>query len=85
MNRKTKNTIPKIAKKKSAPATQVQYVFPIGNGWLVKNSAKAKFTVITDNKREAVTIARNIARLKHIELIVYYKNGNIQEKVSYAL
>jgi hypothetical protein len=60
-------------------------VLPIGNGWVVKNSAAAKFLIITDNKREAISIARKVAKLRHIELIVYNKNGTIQEKVNYAV
>lgn len=57
---------------------------PIGNGWVVKNSQSSKFTVITDSKREAITIARNMAKTKGDELIIYNKEGEIQEKKTYA-
>jgi hypothetical protein len=85
MPQKTKNTKLKKAKRKAVGTSQIQYVLPIGNGWVVKNSAAAKFLIITDNKREAVSIARKVAKLRHIELIVYNKNGTIQEKVNYAV
>jgi Uncharacterized protein conserved in bacteria (DUF2188) len=62
-----------------------QYVLPLGNGWVVKNSNVARFTFITDSKREAITIARSLARSKHMELIVHGKNGNIEVKESYIL
>lgn len=53
------------------------------NGWMVKNSASSKFTVITDNKREAITIAREIAKSKGRELIIHGKDGqyHFQEKL----
>lgn len=85
MPQKTKNTKLKKARKKAVATTPIQYVLPIGNGWVVKNSTAAKFLIITDNKREAVSIARKVAKLRHIELIVYNKNGTIQEKVNYAV
>jgi hypothetical protein len=85
MPQKTKNTKLKKARKKAVATSQIQYVLPIGNGWVVKNSAAAKFLIITDNKREAISIARKVAKLRHIELIVYNKNGTIQEKVNYAV
>lgn len=83
MNQKAKHTTTK-AKKRTATIKQIEYVLPLGNGWVVKNSAAAKFLVITDNKKEAVSIARNIAKRKHTELIVYNKDGKIHERISYA-
>jgi hypothetical protein len=78
--RKTK----KVLKKRPAIEGQVQYVLPLGNGWVVKDSSASKFTVITDNRQEAVSIARAIAKRKKMRLIIYNKNGTIREMTSYA-
>jgi hypothetical protein len=63
----------------------IQYVLPIGNGWVVKTNNAAKFTVVTDSKKEAIAIARNLAQTKHSDLIVHGKDGNIELKESYAI
>jgi uncharacterized protein YdaT len=60
-------------------------VLPIGNGWVVKTNNASKFTVVIDSKKEAITIARNLAKTKHTELIVHAKNGNIELRESYVL
>jgi hypothetical protein len=61
----------------------IQYVLPLGNGWVVKSSTASKFTVITESKREASSIARNIAKTKHSQLIIYNKDGSIEREESY--
>jgi hypothetical protein len=61
-----------------------EHVIPLGNGWMVKNSASEKFTVITDNKQEAITIARQIAKSKGGELVIHGKDGSILSRKSYA-
>lgn len=75
----------KIASKKSSikklPA--IHYVLPIGNGWVLKNSNARTFLVITDNKRQAISTARSIAKLKHTELIVHGKDGSVLVKENY--
>lgn len=62
----------------------VEHVIPLGNGWVVKNSEATKFTVITDNKQEAITIARQIAKSKGSELVIHGKDGSILCRKSYA-
>jgi hypothetical protein len=62
----------------------IQYVLPLGNGWVVKTDTSAVFFAITDSKREAISIARNLARTKHSDLVVHEKNGTISIKESYA-
>jgi len=63
----------------------IQYVLPIGNGWVVKANNTSRFTVVTDSKREAIVIARNRAKTKHSELIVHGKKGNIELRESYVV
>jgi hypothetical protein len=61
-----------------------EYVIPLGGtGWVVKNSLAKKYTVITDSKREAVQIARSIAKRKGWGIVVFSKDGSIQRQISY--
>jgi Uncharacterized protein conserved in bacteria (DUF2188) len=56
-----------------------------GTGWVVKNSQAKKFTVISDSKREAVKIARSLAKQHRRKLVIFAKDGSIQQQVSYAV
>lgn len=60
--------------------TIVQYVLPLGNGWVVKSSDQTVFTAITESKNEAISIARTLAKSKHIPLVVHGRNGEIELK-----
>jgi hypothetical protein len=95
ITRKTnqKTAVKKTSRKSSSSAKgtrssvkkrTIQYVLPLGNGWVVKTNTSAVFFAITDSKREAVSIARNLARTKHSDLVVHEKNGTISIKESYA-
>jgi hypothetical protein len=76
---------PQKVKKVLAKVSSIQYVLPLGgNGWVVKNNKAAKFTVITDSKREAISIARNIAKHKQIELVVHGRDGSVEIRENYA-
>ena len=61
----------------------IEYVLPLGNGWVVKNGGASKFTAITDTKKEAISIARKIARTNNFELIVHGRNGDIEIHETY--
>ena len=63
----------------------IQYVLPLGNGWVVKSNHAITFTAITYSKREAISIARNIARTKKTGLIGHGKRGNVEIQESYAV
>ena len=85
---KKANTLSKKQPGFSANQTKIpvtQYVLPLGNGWIVKNSRAAKFIFISDSKKEAITLARGLAQTKHTELVVHGKNGNIEIKESYIV
>lgn len=70
---------------RSALKNDIQYVLPLGNGWVVKASKATTFTVITDSKAEAIAIARNIARNKHSQMIVHGRSGAIEKTENYAV
>ena len=62
----------------------VMFVLPLGNGWVVKSEKASRFMVITDSKREAIAVARNVARTKKTRLVVYSKKGLIELKENYV-
>jgi hypothetical protein len=61
-----------------------QHVVPLGNGWAVKEEGNTRFTIITEVKKDAVEVAREIARNNHSELVIHGKDGRIQDKDSYG-
>ena len=71
-----------VAKKASSTSSRrllmnsnIQYVLPIGNGWVVKDAASGTFLVITDNKREALSIAKKYSTNKGGQLVVFSRNN----------
>lgn len=82
MAKKTNNPA-KLAKKVNKPQ---ECVIPLGGtGWMVKNSNDKKFRAILDSKREAVKIARSLAKHYGRELVIFAKDGSIQQQISYAI
>lgn len=69
-------------KKSSSTQKSIQRVLPLGNAWMVKSDDSKKFTVITVTQKEAIEIARSIAKTQHADLVVHNKNGKI--KASYV-
>ncbi|HYF31029.1 MAG TPA: DUF2188 domain-containing protein [Chitinophagaceae bacterium] len=65
-------------------AKKTQHVVPLGNGWAVKGEGSKKFTVITERQRDAITVAREIAKSQKSEVIIHGRDGKIRDKDSYA-
>ena len=65
-------------------AKRNQHVLPLGNGWVVKGEGSKRFTVITETQRDAIAVARGIAKNNKSELVIYGRDGKIREKDSYA-
>lgn len=65
-------------------AKRNQHVVPLGNGWAVKGEGSKKFTVITETQRDAITVARGIAKSNRSELVIHGKDGKIRDKDSYG-
>jgi hypothetical protein len=86
MNKKSTTVRKSTAKSAAKTKEAVEYVLPLGGtGWVVKNSKTKKFTAILDNKREAVKIARSLAKQYGRELVIFGRDGNIQQQISYAV
>jgi|GEM_PF-3071951 len=75
----------KTRKNGTAAINAAEYVIPLGGtGWMVKGSQAKKFTAITSTKREAIQIARSVAKRKGWAIVVFAKDGSIQQQISYA-
>lgn len=62
-----------------------QHVTPHSQGtWQVIGAGNKRATVITNTQKEAVAIARNIAKNQQAELVIHGKNGRIRAKDSYG-
>jgi uncharacterized protein YdaT len=61
-----------------------QHVVPHSDGWAVKSENAAKATRVTDTQKEAIEIAREIARNQGSELNIHGKDGQIRQKDSYG-
>ena len=61
-----------------------QHVTPKGNMWQVKGAGNSKATVIVPTQKEAINIAKGIAKNQGSELIIHGRNGQIREKNTYG-
>jgi hypothetical protein len=60
------------------------WVVPLESGWGVRREGSERLSRITDTKKEAENIGRNIAKREHGELITQARDGKIQSKDSYG-
>lgn len=65
-------------------AKRNQHVVPLGNGWAVKGEGSKKFTVITETQKDAITVAKEIAKNYKSEIVIHGKDGKIRDKDSYG-
>lgn len=65
-------------------AKRNQHVVPLGNGWAVKGEGSKKFSVITETQKDAITVAKGIAKNNKSELVIHGKDGRIRDKDSYG-
>ena len=62
-----------------------QYVVRHGENWAVKGSINIKATKIVSTQKEAINIARQIARNQHSEMRVQNKQGQFKVCNSYGI
>ena len=53
-------------------------------GWQVKGAGNSRATVRTMTQKDAIDVARNIARNQESEVVIHRPNGQIREKDSYG-
>ena len=61
-----------------------QHVVPHPFGWAVKGEGNKKATRITKTQKEAIEIAREIAKKQDSEVIIHNRKGQIRDKDSYG-
>ncbi len=61
-----------------------QHVVPHGDKWAVKGEKNVKNTKIVDTQKQAIDIAREIAKNQKSELVIHKKDGTIRDKDSYG-
>lgn len=61
-----------------------QWVVKKDDKWAVKGEGNKKATKVTDTQKEAIKVAKEIAKNQGSELIVQGKNGKIVSKDSYG-
>ncbi|MBQ20560.1 MAG: hypothetical protein CMD31_07375 [Flavobacteriales bacterium] len=61
-----------------------QHVTKHQGGWQVKGAGNTKATKVTNTQKEAIDVAREIAKNQSSELLIHGKNGRIREKDSHG-
>ena len=61
-----------------------QHVVPHSSGWAVKGAGNQKATKVTATQKEAISVARNIAKNQKSELLVHNQKGQIRQKDSFG-
>jgi hypothetical protein len=59
-----------------------QHVVPHPAGWAVRGEGNSRATSVHDNQREAINVAREIARNQGGELLIHGRDGQIRERDS---
>jgi Uncharacterized protein conserved in bacteria (DUF2188) len=60
-----------------------QHVVPHHGGWAVKGLGNEKATIVTSTQKKAIEAAREIARNKGAEVVIFGRDGNIRHRDSY--
>lgn len=62
-----------------------QHVTPNkGGGWNIQGEGNKRATKTVDTQKEAIEIARNIAKNQKTELIIHGRDGKIRDRDSYG-
>jgi len=73
--------------KKYSPNTHsakyTQHVVPHQGGWAVKRLGNEKATAVTSTQKEAIEAAKEIARNKGAEVVIFGRDGKIRHRDSY--
>jgi len=60
------------------------HVVPKGDSWAVKTEKSEKPYRVTITQKEAIEIAREVAKNQQSELVIHRPNGEIRQKDSYG-
>jgi len=59
-----------------------QHVLPRENKWIIKGAGNFRATRIVSTQKQAIEIAREIAKNQQSELVIHRPNGQIRDKDS---
>lgn len=60
------------------------HVTPRKGNWAVQTEKSERAAKITETQKEAIEVAREIAKKRGSELLIHGKNGRIRQKNSYG-
>ena len=63
---------------------KTQHVVPQGGRWAVRGAGSQRATRVTSTQREALTVAREIARRQGTDVVIHGRDGRIRDKDSYG-
>jgi len=61
-----------------------QHVVPHNGDWAVKGAGNEKATKVVETQKEAIEIAKEIAKNQESELFIHKENGQIRDRNSYG-
>jgi len=61
-----------------------QHVVPHNNKWGVRGAGNEKVTKVADTQKQAINIAKEIAKNQKSEVVIHRPNGQIRDKDSYG-
>jgi len=61
-----------------------QHVVPYGDKWAVRGERNERVTSVHESQREAIEVAREIARKQRAELFIHGQDGRIRQRDSYG-
>jgi hypothetical protein len=61
-----------------------QHVTPHQGGWQVKGETNTRATVVTPTQKEAIKVAREIAKNQQSEVVIHNREGQIRNKDSHG-
>ncbi|MFH6983106.1 DUF2188 domain-containing protein [Marinoscillum luteum] len=61
-----------------------QHVVKTGSGWSVKGAGNQKATKTTSTQKQAIQVAREIAKNQKSEVVIHGRDGKIRDKDSYG-
>lgn len=61
-----------------------QHVVPHNEKWGVRGAGNEKVTKVADTQKQAIEIAKEIAKNQKSEVVIHRTNGEIRDKNSYG-
>jgi uncharacterized protein YdaT len=61
-----------------------QHVVPHNYGWGVKGAGNTRISKTADTQKQAIDIAKEIAKNQKSEVVIHRPNGQIRDKDSYG-